>query len=102
MEIITVTEDGTAGEKGTLPDMLHEHADGADQVFACGPIAMYRAMAGKKYEKSVQISLGMRMGCGLGVCYGCTVRTKAGLKQVCKEGPVFALEDIMWDELARI
>jgi len=99
IELVTATEDGSAGEKSTLTDIIPDHTDRADQVFACGPIPMYRAMAGKKYKKSVQVSLGMRMGCGLGVCYGCTVRTKNGLKQVCKDGPVFELEDIVWDEL---
>jgi len=99
IEIITTTEDSTAGEKGLLTDILPDHADRADQVFACGPMPMYRAMAGKSYKKSVQVSLEMRMGCGLGVCYGCTVRTKNGLKQVCKDGPVFELGDIVWDEL---
>ncbi|GAI99440.1 unnamed protein product, partial [marine sediment metagenome] len=49
--------------------------------------------------KPVQVSLEVRMGCGLGVCYGCTVKTKSGLKQVCKDGPVFDLDDILWDEL---
>ncbi len=39
------------------------------------------------------------MGCGLGVCYGCTIKTKNGLKQACKDGPVFDLDDILWDEL---
>jgi dihydroorotate dehydrogenase electron transfer subunit len=77
----------------------------ADQVFACGPTAMYRDMASRKKElgltaKSVQVSLEARMGCGRGVCYGCTVRTQTGLKQVCKDGPVFELDDIIWDELS--
>jgi len=53
-------------------------------------------------EKPVQISLEVRMGCGLGVCYGCTVKTKNGLKQVCQDGPVFDLEDILWDEFAQV
>ncbi|MDD5039460.1 MAG: hypothetical protein PHN78_09135 [Dehalococcoidales bacterium] len=34
------------------------------------------------------------MGCGLGFCYGCTIKTVSGLKQVCKDGPVFDLKDI--------
>jgi dihydroorotate dehydrogenase electron transfer subunit len=42
------------------------------------------------------------MACGLGVCYGCTIRTKSGLKQVCKDGPVFDLNEVVWDEMARI
>jgi dihydroorotate dehydrogenase electron transfer subunit len=39
------------------------------------------------------------MGCGVGVCYSCTIKTKNGIKQVCQDGPVFALEDIIWEEL---
>jgi dihydroorotate dehydrogenase electron transfer subunit len=35
----------------------------------------------------------------VGVCYGCTVKTKSGLKQVCKDGPVFEMNEIIWDEL---
>ena len=55
-----------------------------------------RVLAGKP----VQVSLEVRMGCGRGVCYACTVRTKEGLKQVCRDGPVFDLDDIIWDELS--
>ncbi len=102
IELITATEDGTAGEKGMLTDILPDHADGADQLFACGPMPMYQVMATQNYKKSVQVSLEMRMGCGLGVCYSCTVKTGNGLKQVCKDGPVFDLEDILWGELDRI
>jgi dihydroorotate dehydrogenase electron transfer subunit len=65
---------------------------------------MYRAMAAQKQQllaaKPVQVSLEMMMGCGLGTCYGCTLRTKHGLKQVCKDGPVFELDDIDWDDSA--
>jgi dihydroorotate dehydrogenase electron transfer subunit len=50
-------------------------------------------------NKSVQVSLEVRMGCGVGVCYGCTVKTKSGLKQVCKDGPIFELNELLWDEL---
>jgi len=105
IKLITVTEDGTAGRKGLITDLLPEYVSEADQVFVCGPMPMYRDMALKKQElkldgKPVQVSLEMRMGCGLGVCYGCTLKTKSGLKQVCKDGPIFDLDDILWDELA--
>jgi len=53
-------------------------------------------------DKSVQVSLEMRMGCGLGVCYGCTVKTKRGLKQVCRYGPVFDLNDVLWNEITGV
>ncbi len=102
--IITATEDGEQGYKGCVSELLPDYTDDADQVFACGPTAMYREMAQRKQElglkgKPIQVSMEMRMGCGLGVCYACTVRTRSGLKQVCKDGPVFELDDIIWDEL---
>ncbi len=107
VELVSTTEDGTVGRKGMVTDFLPDFADWADQVFACGPIPMYRDMARRKRElklegKPVQISLEVRMACGLGVCYGCTVKTKNGLQQVCRDGPVFDLDDILWDELADI
>jgi dihydroorotate dehydrogenase electron transfer subunit len=73
----------------------------ADQIFACGPMPMYRNMAQmpELKNKPVQVSLEVRMGCGLGICYACTVKTKHGLKQVCQDGPVFDLDDVLWDEL---
>ena len=101
-ELIIATEDGTAGKKGMITDLLPDHVSWADQIFACGPTSMYRAMAAQPLLKAkpAQVSLEVRMGCGLGVCYGCTVKTKSGLRQLCKDGPVFDLGDILWDELA--
>ncbi len=101
IELPVVTEDGTAGEKGMITDLLPDFADWADQIFACGPLPMYKVMAQmpELKDKPVQVSLEVRMGCGRGVCYGCTVKTKGGLKQVCTDGPVFDLDDVLWDEL---
>ena len=101
IEIVTVTEDGSAGKKGKITEFIPEYIDWADQIFACGPLPMYKAMAQmpELKDKPVQVSLEVRMGCGRGVCYGCTVKTKGGLKQVCQDGPVFDLEDILWDGL---
>ena len=97
------TLDGSAGKKGPVTILIPPLADWADQVFACGPVPMYREMALKKRElklegKPVQVSLEIRMGCGRGVCYGCTIKTKGGLKKVCEHGPVFNLDDVLWDE----
>ena len=102
VELVTVTEDGSAGKKGKLTDHWLEFAKSADAVFACGPVGMYQAMARQisgLNQKPVYISLEVRMGCGLGICYSCTVKTKQGLKQVCTDGPVFALADMLWGEL---
>jgi len=92
------TDDGTAGMKGFVTSRIDEYIGQADQVFACGPTAMYQSMARLDClkGKSVQISLEERMACGLGACYGCTVKTRKGPKQVCQDGPVFELADIVW------
>ena len=105
--IVKVTEDGSEGNQGLVTQLLIDHyIDEVDQIFACGPLPMYHDMFRRKKElklenKSVQISLEVRMGCGVGVCYGCTIKTKKGLKQACKDGPVFELNEILWDELPR-
>src|SRR3989338_3217975 len=87
--------------KGVVTDLLPDFAGRADQIFACGPLPMYRAMARMPSlkNKSVQVSLEVVMGCGRGVCYGCTIRTRSGLKKVCEDGPVFDMDDILWEEL---
>ena len=104
VKLITTTEDGTGGKKGMITDLLPDFTGGANQIFACGPGSMYQTMAAQNLVKAkpIQISLEVRMGCGLGICYGCTVKTKSGLKQVCKDGPVFDLDDVLWEELADI
>ncbi len=104
IELVSATEDGTVGYRGMITELLPEYIDWADQLFACGPSPMYKTMSKmpELKDKPVQISLEVRMGCGLGVCYGCTVKTKTGLKQVCQDGPVFDLEDVLWDEFVDI
>jgi dihydroorotate dehydrogenase electron transfer subunit len=102
IELLIATEDGTAGRKGLATDFLPELARGADQIFACGPTDMYHSMASQQIlkQKPVQISLESRMGCGLGACFGCTLKTKQGLKQICREGPTFELGEILWEEIS--
>ncbi|UCH43613.1 MAG: dihydroorotate dehydrogenase electron transfer subunit [Dehalococcoidales bacterium] len=101
LELVSATEDGTVGYQGMITDLLPDSADRADQIFACGPVGMYQAMARmpELKNKSVQVSLEVMMGCGRGVCYGCTVKTKQGLKLCCQDGPVFELDNIIWDDI---
>jgi dihydroorotate dehydrogenase electron transfer subunit len=95
---VTITEDGSVGERGMPTDLMSEYTNAHKQVFACGPADMYRAMAGLDWlkDKSVQVSLEARMGCGFGCCFGCTIETKRGQKRVCKDGPVFELGDLLF------
>ena len=102
IHVINATEDGSEGFKGAVTDLISAYINHGDQIFACGPAGMYRTMAQmpELKDKAVQISLEIMMGCGVGVCYGCTIKTRNGLKQVCKDGPVFDLEDIIWERLS--
>ena len=66
-----------------------------DYIFICGPDKMmedtYRRTRNTKAK--LYISAEKRMGCGMGICYVCTCKTKYGNKLVCKDGPVFKGED---------
>ena len=97
IKLVTATEDGSEGRRGMVTEFMADFTDQVDQIFACGPPAMYHSMAAQHIKrKPIQISLEERMGCGLGACYSCTVKTKRGLQQVCRDGPVFDLDDILW------
>jgi len=95
-QCINATDDGSEGFKGFATQLIPHYLKNIDQVFACGPAAMYQTMARMPELKSkdVQLSLEQVMGCGVGVCYGCTIKTKNGLKQVCKDGPVFNMDEV--------
>jgi len=98
VDLVIATEDGSDGQRGAITDLLGDFVNWADQVFACGPLSMYQSMSACGFggPKSVQVCLETAMACGLGACYGCTVKTKRGLRQVCQDGPVFELDDILW------
>jgi dihydroorotate dehydrogenase electron transfer subunit len=87
-------------------DFFDDFLHGTDQaisrtvLYACGPTPMLRRLARKALKKGVRgyVSLEENMACGLGACLGCAVKTIHGYKRVCKEGPVFPLEEIVWEE----
>ena len=54
---------------------------------------MLRAVA-EKIGTNGQMSMEERMGCGVGICVGCSIETKNGVKRVCKEGPVFNANEV--------
>ena len=93
------TDDGSYKEKGFAINFLNNdlEKENFDCIYACGPLPMLRAVKKLAEEKGIscQISLEEKMGCGLGVCLGCAVKTAASPKDapeyvhVCKAGPVF-------------
>ena len=92
-KVYIMTADGSCGEKGLVTDKLHEIS--YSYFYACGPDAMFRAME-KVVSSPGEYSFEEKMGCGFGACMGCSKKTKSGSKRVCKEGPVFKREEIIW------
>ncbi len=98
VEVLSATDDGSSGHHGYVTDLLPEYLSWADQVFACGPTPMFVAMAEAvrkaRSRKPVQALLEERMGCGTGICYGCAVFTRRGVRLVCRDGPRFELREV--------
>jgi dihydroorotate dehydrogenase electron transfer subunit len=101
-DVRITTDDGSRGFKGSVVDLLAKELSAKRyplnvNLYACGPKEMFSELAKviKKYPKiNCQVSFEQFMGCGLGVCCGCTIETKNGYKKVCKDGPVFNLKEI--------
>ncbi len=93
-EVILMTADGSAGMKGFVTDGIAAAGD-YTYAYACGPTAMLKALD-RVLGTSAQYSFEERMGCGFGACMGCTCETKAGHKRVCRDGPVFRREEVLW------
>ncbi len=92
VDTVVTTVDGSCGVAGFVTDaMTMPH----DFVCACGPLPMLKAVS-LRSDADGAYSFEERMGCGFGACMGCSVRTKAGTKRICREGPVLRKEEILW------
>ena len=89
-EVEVCTMDGSYGQQGVVTDRIEKPAP---YYYACGPMPMLRAIA-KTVGTHGQMSMEERMGCGVGICVGCSIETKNGVKRVCKEGPVFNVDEL--------
>ncbi|MGZ3603818.1 MAG: dihydroorotate dehydrogenase electron transfer subunit [Thermodesulfobacteriota bacterium] len=106
-KVLIATEDGSLGIRATVVDLFFSHrknikTDERYSIYACGPAAMLKALAKVLTFKNLtcQVSLEARMGCGFGACWGCVIKTnhpETPYQRVCKDGPVFRLEDIVWE-----
>lgn len=98
------TDDGSYKNKGFAIDYLKENlkTKKVDCIYTCGPLPMIKAVKALAEENNLecQISLEEKMGCGLGVCLGCAVKTAESSKEdpqyvhVCKDGPVFESKSV--------
>jgi dihydroorotate dehydrogenase electron transfer subunit len=90
-EVVITTDDGSAGRKGFPTEVLAERREDFDQVYACGPEPMLKAVLRVMDYKNVQVSAERYMKCGIGVCGSCNL----GKYLVCRDGPVFEGEKLV-------
>ncbi|MBF0328739.1 MAG: dihydroorotate dehydrogenase electron transfer subunit [Nitrospirae bacterium] len=102
----STTDDGSSGVKGLVTDKLSEFIKNEGRsmpVYACGPHPMLKKVAeiAKHNNLKCYVSLEEHMACGIGACLGCVVKSKSSAveyeyKRVCKEGPVFDADEVLW------
>ena len=97
--VFVTTEDGSLGERGFVTQhsvLSHERFTG---IHVCGPAPMMKAVARYAGAEGIacEVSLENMMACGLGACLCCVEKTVRGNVCVCKEGPVFNINELTWN-----
>jgi dihydroorotate dehydrogenase electron transfer subunit len=111
-----------ASQISPFPPLL-KGGEGGLPIYACGPTPMLKELSkvvaeypssllpldkGRMGGVKCYVSLEEHMACGVGACLGCAVKVRIQnteyrsqnnwtYKRVCKEGPVFEIEDIVWE-----
>jgi len=100
-EVRLASEDGHAGHRGYVTDLLAVMLAGDEAtsavVYACGPPAMLEAVRELCDRSGVPAELAMEspMACGFGACFGCAVPlASGGFMRLCVDGPVVPSEEI--------
>jgi dihydroorotate dehydrogenase electron transfer subunit len=105
LEVRRATMDGSCGYGGNVIDCLlgGPLPEGKVAFYACGPWPMLSALARFSRERgyAMQATVDAPMACGLGLCLGCATRAAEthpeAYLMVCKDGPVFDLEELSWE-----
>ena len=98
------TNNGSIGFFGNILDFLKTSKLIYDDYFACGPRVMLKAVCEyvREINRTVQISIEERMGCGYGACLGCSCEInengKVVKKSVCKHGPIFWGDEVVFNK----
>ena len=98
--VCVTTEDGSEGEKGFVTNHSLLQKEQFDRIATCGPTPMMKAVAryGRQANTECEASLENLMACGLGACLCCVEKTSEGNLCVCKEGPVFNVRKLLWQD----
>lgn len=92
-KVMITTVDGSYGYKGFVSEVMNKVK--YDYFYTCGPMPMLKAVY-KSSKTKGEFSFEEKMGCGFGVCMGCSCKTITSYKRICKDGPVLTKEEILW------
>lgn len=110
-EVQITTEDGSAGHRGRVTDVLREVMDrsDADVVYSCGPMGMLAAVTAIAAERGAhsQTAVEEAMACGVGVCMTCVLPVEdadglARMVRSCTAGPVFDGHRVRWSQVGTV
>jgi ferredoxin/flavodoxin---NADP+ reductase len=103
-EVIIMTDDGSAGQKGLVTIPLEELCKSQTppaEVIAIGPPVMmkFACRTTEPYHIPTTVSLNTIMIDGTGMCGGCRVTIGEETKFVCVDGPDFDGHQVNWDNM---
>lgn len=98
------TDDGSNGNRGSICDYLEPIISDfkPEKIVSCAPhpVLKFVAQTAQKHGLECEVAMEKVMACGIGVCRGCVIQIiKDGKIQnatVCKDGPVFKGEEVVW------
>ncbi|MCL1802275.1 MAG: dihydroorotate dehydrogenase electron transfer subunit [Eubacteriaceae bacterium] len=83
-------------QSGFITDIVEA---GSNAYYACGPEAMLEALLKKAGREAHYLaSFEARMGCGVGACYSCSIKTASGNVRVCTQGPVLSAKEVFYEQ----
>lgn len=99
-QTVIATDDGSIGVKGRVSELFGKIPLDSDRAFiyTCGPTPMMKSVQefAREHGLNGECSCEEVMACGIGACLGCVVRTTAGYKTACHDGPVFDLGEVIF------
>lgn len=98
--VLVTTEDGSQGERGFVTNHSILGQERFTRIATCGPTPMMKAVAryARRADVDCEASLENLMACGLGACLCCVEKTTEGNLCVCKDGPVFNIKKLLWQD----
>jgi dihydroorotate dehydrogenase electron transfer subunit len=107
--VVVTTDDGSAGRPGRVTVALDELIADAGVVYACGPMAMLRAVADAATTAGIPsyVAVEESMACGIGVCMTCVLPVvgddgRTRFSRSCTEGPIFGGDRVRFADVGTL